>query len=347
MLRFKLRHSLGLLAVATGLLGFQPNASRAADLVVTAYGGLWERAFRQCYVASFERMTGKTVEVVLGSPIQWTNQILASPNRPPIDVIINGIDQALDAGRRNVVERYDPARLPNLAQIDARFADAGQGFGSILNYGAMGLAYNSRTVPNPPRSWQDFVERTVRGDYRAAIPGGSYAATPNTLIWMLAHVYGGSVDNVDVAFQQIRRMRQSGNLVFWNDVNEFLDLIRSGEVDIGMYWDGRTWAFHDEGNPDIRYLNPSPGAVVSPVIIQKVRNGSPLAWDFINHALSAEPQQCWANQLQYGVSNSNVRYAPNVAPRITRLEEILWPPYGSIAQHVSAWVERWNRELAR
>jgi putative spermidine/putrescine transport system substrate-binding protein len=140
-------------------------------------------------------------------------------------------------------------------------------------------------------------------------------------------------------------MKASGNLVFWNDVNEFLNLLKSGEVDIGMYWDGRTWAFHDAGNPTIKYMNPGPGAVISPVIIQKVKNGSPLGWDFINHALSPEPQQCWGNILQYGMSNSKVEYLPKIAPRITKLPEILWPPFGEIAPKSGGWIERWNKEI--
>ncbi len=344
--RVRFRSSMKAGAAVALLLASSP-AALSADLVVTAYGGLWEKAFRECYVTTFEKQTGKKVEVVLGTPVQWSNQILASPNKPPIDVIINGIDQALDAGRRGVVEKYDVSKVPNLKDIDPKFAEAGQGFGSILNYGAMGLAYNEKKIPNPPKTWKEFVDRTVAGEWHAAIPGVNYAATPNTLIWMLAHVYGGDVDNVEPAFDQIKRLRASGNIVFWNDVNEFLNLIKSGEVDIGMYWDGRTWAFHDAGNPTIKYLNPQPGAVISPVIIQKVKNGSELGWEFINHALSAPPQQCWGNILQYGMSNSKVEFLPAVSPRITKLPEILWPPFGQLAPKVSGWVEKWNKELGR
>ncbi len=335
------RSAFVLLAAVAAL----PTASFAADLVVTAYGGLWEKAFRECYVEPFEKQTGKKVDVVLGTPVQWSNQILASPRKPPIDVLANGVDDALDAARKGVVEKCDEAKLPNLKEIDPKFINAGQGYGSILNYGAMGLAYNEKKVANPPKTWKEFVDRTVAGDWKAAIPGVNYAATPNTLIWMLADVYGGSVDNVDPAFEQIKRMRASGNLVFWNDVNEFLNLMKSGEIDIGMYWDGRTWAFHDAGNPSIKYENPKPGAVISPVIMQKVKNGSDLGWAFINHALSAPPQQCWGNKLQYGMSNSKVVYQPEVEPRITKLPEILWPPFGQLAPKVGGWIERWNKEV--
>jgi len=37
--------------------------------------------------APFQKQTGKTVDVVLGAPLQWLNQIAANPKHPPLDVI--------------------------------------------------------------------------------------------------------------------------------------------------------------------------------------------------------------------------------------------------------------------
>lgn len=330
--------SLSLLLAAAG-------PAQAADLVVTAYGGVWEKYFRECYVAEFEKRTGKTVEVVLGNPVQWLNQITANPQKPPIDVIVNTIDSAYEAARRGVVDKFDPAKLPNLKDIEPRFVEAGQGYGTILNYGAMGIAYNEKAVKNPPKTWQEFVERTIKGEWKAAIPGINYLATPTTVIWLYATVFGGNIDDIEPGLKQIKAMKASGNLVFWNDVNEFLNLLKSEEIDIGMYWDGRTWDFHDKGNSEVKYVNPTPGAVISPTLIQKVKNGSDLGWQFIDLALSPEPQACWGNALQYGMSNTKVTYTPKAAPRITKFSEILWPPFEKVPAVVGGWVEKWNKEI--
>ncbi len=321
--------------------------ARAADLVVTAYGGIWEQALRDCYVVEFTRRTGKTVEVVLGGPPQWLNQIAASPSRPPIDVIMNTPDGAYEAIRRGLVDRFDPARLPVLQEVAPPLLEAGRGYGSITNYGAMGLIYNTRTVRSPPRTWQEFVDGTVRGDWKASIPGIGYVFTPTTVIWMFAQTFGGGVDNVDPAFAAIRRMRDSGNLIFWSDVNEALTQLRTGDADIAMYWDGRAWAFIDEGNPQFSYVNPRPGGALNPVLIQKVRNGSDLAWEFITTALSEGPQRCFSLRLQYPVANTRVTYDARIAPRMARVEEVQLPPFEQLPSHVGAWIERWNREIAR
>ena len=316
-----------------------------ADLVVSAYGGIWEKAFRDCYVSEFEKKTGKKVEVVLGTPVQWANQISASPGKPPIDVIVNTVDGAYDATGRGIVEKFDPAKLPNLAEIDPKFVEAGKGFGSILNYGAMGLAYNTKTVKSPPTNWKEFVERTKKGEWKAGIPHISYVSTHLTTLWMLNNVFGGTVDNIQPGVDAIKALKASGNIVFWKDPNEFLNLIKSGEIDIGMYWDGRTWAFVDEGSPEISYLNPKPGSVINPTLIQKVKGSSDLAWEFINVALAAAPQACFGNMVQYGMSNKNVKYAPKVEPRITKMDEIVWPPFADVPSRLGAWVERWNKEI--
>ena len=333
--------------LAFAAISLAAGAARAADLTVTAFGGVWEQAFRTCYIEPFEKQTGKTVNVILGNPIQWVNQIAASPDHPPIDVIVNSMEGGYDAIRRGLVEPMTTTTTPPLAEINPAFVKDGRGYGTLLNYGAMGLAYNTDIVKKRPESWRDFVEGTVRGDWKAAIPSINFPGTTTTLIWLFTTIYGGSMDNIEPALAQIRRMKDSGNLVFYSDVNGFLALLKSGDADIGMYYDGRTWAFHDDGNPNIDYYNPKPGSVINPTMLQKVKNGSPLGWQLIDVMLSAGPQACWGNKMQYGMSNMNVRYNEKVAPRVPKLTDILEPPYDELPAHNAAWIEQWNREIGR
>src|SRR4030088_2044201 len=77
----------GLLA---GVMAFTGVASAsAADLTVGAFGGIWEQSLRKCVVEPFQKRTGKTVDVVLGAPVQCLTQFPASPKKPPLDVIYN------------------------------------------------------------------------------------------------------------------------------------------------------------------------------------------------------------------------------------------------------------------
>lgn len=336
--------------VAAGLCGALaalPAAARAADIVAASNGGIWEQATRTCFVKPFEARTGKTVGIVLGTPAQWTNQILANPQSPPVDVIVSSVDNVIENVRRGIIDPMTPAQVPALNDMDPRQAALGGGYGVTMAYSSLGIAYNKDSVKKPPQSWTEFVDRTVAGEWKAAIPSMRQSSTPSAVVWMLANAYGGGVDNIEPGFAAIKRMKESGNLRIWNDMNEFLSLIKTGEIDIGMYWEGRTWAFHDDGNPEILFTRPKPGVVANNAILQKVKNGKPLAWDFINEVVSPEAQSCFSQMMNYGVANLKAVVPARIVARLTKPEEIAWPPYRDIAPKVRDWVERWNKEIDR
>ncbi|HEY0295664.1 MAG TPA: hypothetical protein VGC69_10070, partial [Bordetella sp.] len=66
---------------------------------------------------------------------------------------------------------------------------------------------------------------------------------------------------------------------------------------------------------------------------------------FIDFVLSPEPEACWGNALQYGMSNTQTQFSPKVAPRITKLPEIIWPPFDQLDAHQGAWVEQWHKTV--
>ncbi len=319
----------------------------ARDLTVASNGGIWEAATRKCFVEPYEQKSGKKVSVILGTAAQWTNQILANPQDPQIDVIINSVDEVPSAIKRGIVDALTADKVPAIEHYDPKTADLGSGYGAVMTYSSLGIAYNAETVEKPPATWKEFVDGTIRGDWQVAIPGMRQGATSSAVLWMLANVYGGGVDNIDPGFDAIKRMKESGNLRIWNDMNEFLSLIKTGEVDLGMYWEGRTWAFHDAGNPEIMFTRPAPGVVVNNAIIQKVKNGLDDAWDYIDTVLSKEGQECWVSQMQYGSANTSIVMPEKLTSRITRSDEIIVPPYGKISEHNREWVERWNMEIDR
>ena len=323
------------------------GAASAADLVVAAFGGVWEQSLRQCIVAPFEQKTGKKVDIVLGAPAQSLNQIAANPSKPPIDIAFLPSDSAFEAIRRGLIERMDSNKAPHVKEIPARFSDPNDGYGVVMNYGAMGVIYNSKTIPNPPKTWKDFTEGTVAGQWKASIPSVNYPAGGLLPIWMYTTLYGGNINDISPGLAQIKRMVASGNLMLWTDPNQVLNALKSGEIDIAMYWDGRAWAFIDPENKDFKYYTPEPGGAAALTHIQKVKGSAEIGWDFIDIALSAGPQACFANRIRYGVTNKNVVYDPKIKPQITDLSLLLIPPYKEFASFQSKWVEQWNKEIGR
>ena len=95
------------------------------------------------------------------------------------------------------------------------------------------------------------------------------------------------------------------NSVFWTGISDPLTLMESGEADIAVYVDGRTWAHYDAGAKWIRYINPTEGGVMQPSIAQKVKNGSDAAWEYINSLLSPVPAAEVAKRLNFGVGSGS------------------------------------------
>lgn len=336
-----------LLAGFTAAGGMLATGAQAADLVLTSYGGVWETATRECFAEPFQAKTGKTVELVLGSPAQWMNQIGASPANPPIHVIINGIDDVKESISRGLVEPFTADNTPRMAELGQRFVDLGEGHGAGFVYSAMGIAYNKTAVDSAPTSWKQISEDVLAGKIRLGIPGINYPSSSAHTLWLWSHVAGGDTANMKPGFDLIAAMRKSGNLVVWNDPNQFLGLLKTGEIDMGMYWQGRTWTFHDDGNPQVEFVAPEPGAVINPVVVQVAKNSPPEAWQLVDLLLSPEGQGCFGNKIQYGTSNPGVVYRPEVAARIAAPDALLWPPYNEINPLVSQWVETWNKEIGQ
>jgi putative spermidine/putrescine transport system substrate-binding protein len=321
--------------------------ANAADLTVGAFGGVWEQALRECAVAPFEAKTGKTVDIVLGAPVQWMNQIAASPSKPPLDVIFMPSDNAFDVVDKGLADKLTVETTPIIAKLAPKFAQIGDGYGVVHNYGSMGLIYNSKTVKNPPASWKEFFDRAAKGEWAVSIPSVNYPGALSTVMWHLAELYGGGIDNIAPAVDMLKKIKATGSLVFWSDPNQVLNGLKSGQTDIAMHWDGRAWAFIDDGNADFKYVTPKPGSVGAMTWIQKVKNGSDLGWDFVNSTLDAKIQGCFGSKVRYGVANMSATFDEKVKHEITRFDELIFPPFREIIKRQAGWIETWNKEIGR
>lgn len=342
-----LNYSNGLKASTVAFFLFASPAL-AADLTVTAFGGSWEQAFRKCYVDAHTARTGQSVEVIIGGPPQWISQISANPKQPPIDVLVNLMDTAALAIQDGLVEPLDKTKIPNLEKVSAQFTEPLEGYGTVINYGSAGLAYNKDTVKDLPKSWKEFFQGAIDGKYVAALPGINLSSTtPTALLWNIVDLYGANIDDEDALFAELKKLKDSGNVVFYNDINQFLTLIQSGEADIGPYWDGRAWQAHDTTIPNLEFYYPQEGGVISPSVIQKVKNGSDKGWEFIDTLLTADNQKCFAQAIGYAVVNNDVTYDGKLAERVPDITTIRWPDFKNVAVRMPKWIDRWNREIGQ
>ncbi|WP_157259316.1 extracellular solute-binding protein [Burkholderia ubonensis] len=144
-----------------------PSVSQAAfsaDLTGTAFGGMWEKAYRKCFVEPFQKTTGKTVDVTLGNPLQWVSQVEANSAKSPIDVMVSTPEAAHIAIERKLLDQVSATEVPNMAQLDPRLVQCGHGYGFPVTYGDFGLMYSTKRVKNPRKSWKEMDRKLEHAD---------------------------------------------------------------------------------------------------------------------------------------------------------------------------------------
>ena len=116
---------------------------------------------------------------------------------------------------------------------------------------------------------------------------------------------------------------------------------------MALYWDGRAYAFIDDGNSEFKYYSPDPGVVVGLTWIQKVKGSSDLGYSFANYSLSKEAQSCFGSAVRYGVVKKDAVFDPKIAHEITPASELVFPPYLKVVPLQNKWLETWNKEIGR
>jgi putative spermidine/putrescine transport system substrate-binding protein len=337
-----------LVIVGLFINGISPSPSQAGPkaLIVNSYGGIYEKAVRENFVKCFEDKTNIPAEVIVGIPSAVLAKIRASQPKPDVDVFIATQSTTIEAINQGLVEKIDPAKVPNLKDLPKVNIEQWEGYGISFSYGVEGIMYNKEKIKNPPQSWAEFVDRTIKGDFgkKVTLPGIGSPEGLSISIWTIAHVFGGSAEKPDIAFEKLKAMKQNIPK-FYSDLSEVVNMMSTGEIDIAVYVDGRTWAFHDKGNPWVGWIVPKPGGVFLSSQCMKVKNSSPDAWEFINCLLDPVAQAGFVKMIKYPMTNPKVKYAPEMVSRMTPQKDLIYPPQRDIMKRASIWVERWNKEI--
>ena len=332
------------MSVCAGLAaGSSAHAQPKPDkIVVTAYGGIWSDSVKKNFATCFEKKTGVKVDILTGESADWLTRIRASRGKPPIDVITLAEADSFRAGREGLFDKMTTAKVPNLKDIPEAFHKPWDDYSVVQNFGGMGVMYNKSALPNPPATWKDLIENIIAGKYgkKVAWPAGTYTWGPE-FIWFVAQQYGG---NIDTAFQKIKAM-QPYVVKFWNTPVEALNLFGTKEVNILVYWDGRSHAFIDQGNAWARFYVPKPNTIAGSVLVSKVKNSPDIAWEYVNCVLSQQAQLGHAETVLYAVTNKNVVYPAAIKDKVTPAGMVVIPPYKEILDKFPGWIERWNKEI--
>ncbi|HEY0185565.1 MAG TPA: ABC transporter substrate-binding protein [Rhodopila sp.] len=340
----------GLLAssVAAGAIALlsTPHIARAQakTLIVTCYGGAYEKLFREQLIPTFEKETGATVRLVLGLAKDNIPLLRAAGiDNPPLDVCMTNevIAEILRTeGYFTALPEDKVTNLKDVAPI-ARYPGDMAVTGMLQ---PVGIAYRTDTVSDPVTSWKGLFERP---DLKGQI--GMYNIT-NSLgfmfVLMMARIYGGSETAYDAAFKQIQTLKPFSQVDFSGTME--IQLTR-GEVDVAPLDFAAVMRLQRQGVP-VDAKVPSEGMVAFDQVfnVTKGSKSKDLAFAWVDYFLRPETQQKLVNGFFISPTNLKTVIPPELATSpimITgdRLQRVVRHDWATANRQRDKIVEQWNR----
>ena len=338
------RPILGTLAAVS--LAFGAGEASAAELVIATFGGSFADETRTCHVEAFEKATGATAVIVLGSSVDQAAKIRATAGAAEIDVAYMDISIAKQVKAEGLLETLDFSSLSSFAEVAPQAFDADGNFVNFMT-AATTIAYDPRAFATPPDSWSVFFDPQYKGKFALGDISGT-----SGLHFLLAmnRMEGGTLDNLDAGFGKVGEIAGEA-VMFYTQADQLVQLFDRGEIVLAPWYPDRAGSAADKGVP-VAIAYPKEGAVgIQPTL--SVPKGAPnrdLAMQYIDVVLSKEGQRCFAERKYAGPVNTKVSLSDKVkalVPFGESYKKLWYPDTDAVAQKRPDWTRRWQREINR
>ncbi len=337
----KLVVGLLVLALVSGMLFAQGAGEPKKNTVLRVL--TWSGYAPQELLDKFTEETGYTVEVTLSNNEEMISMLRASRG--------GGFDLAQPSQDRisSVVEEYgiyqpiDFSRIET-TQIDASLLEAvkkntlvdGESYAVPHIYGTEGLVVNKALAPDI-KDFKDLLDPKYAGrvSYRLKRPtligmGFSLGYDPFAL-YDDPEAYQEFLDDME----KVLIAGKPSVKTYWDNGDQLLQLLRSGEVWAASAWEQAGWKLYAE-NADIDYIAPTSGALawVDTFALPARSENLDAAYAYINFMLRPENAAFFTNRETYGTASKDaVQYLdPEIQANFNRglppevLANINWYP---------------------
>ena len=179
-----------------------------------------------------------------------TNYDLVQPSDYMVELMI----------RQGMLEPLDRSRLPAFASFDPTYLglpfDPNNNYSIPFQAGADGIAVNTGTVTDIPKTWADLWKPEYAG--RLVVVDDSRTVIGNTLVSLGYDPNTIDLDQLEEAKQRLLELVPNVKLF---DSDSPKTALIAGDVDLGMIWDGEAELARREV-PSIVYVYPPEGSTV-------------------------------------------------------------------------------------
>lgn len=335
--------------LGTGLLLAGQALAQQQKITVAWYGGNWGDAFRACVAEPYTKATGVAVVPEVGTSTTTLAKLQQQKGAPTIDVawMDGGISElAAEAG---VLDALDPAGIPNLKNVidQGVYRNGAGAYAVSTGYYSLGIAYNTKEVPQAPTSWKDLWKPEYAGAVAIPSPANS-SGVP--FIFFLARVFSVDPSNLAPLYAKLASLDTA---LFFDSSGAATNAYQSGEAIIGAHFNVGAWDLIDKGLP-IGFAVPKEGAWATDARLHLVKNApnKAAAQKFIDTALTPDAAACLATRLYLGPAVKDVQVSKDVARKlpwgadgsVKNLSLFDWNLINSRRAEVT---DAWNRQVAR
>lgn len=331
------------LAVTTAGVG---KAAPGGSLVITSYAPPWQDFLTKEILPGFERETGAKVELAVGLSRDWVAKMrVAGKNNPPYDVMIANTTWVSAIRKEGFFAKFTVDKVPNLADVWPELRNKDDN-GVITLVGALGIAYRTDLVPNPPKRWVDLWKPEYKG--KLGIYSINNSAAPMFLM-LTAKLFAKDEKNMDVAFQKTKELFPVRQTDFSGDMEK---LLVAGEIQLGILDAPAASRLRKQGVP-LAWVPPIEGVFMfeQDTNVSEFAPNKELAFKFVNYFLSLPVQEKWASAFWWTPANRKVKIEGQLAQEIpihtqAQIRSIhKWDWDWVNAGNREKMIERWNREI--
>jgi putative spermidine/putrescine transport system substrate-binding protein len=336
-----------LLAGSAASLAFAASAraQAARELVIVSFAGQLQEPHQWLARRMEARHPGLRIRLVPSESQDIVATIKAAQGFSPFDAMPNGEPPHLTAQREGYIQRLDPAKAPNVANVLPELLAKSGGFGVPASYSLIGIAYNEKLVKNPPKSWADLWAAEHRG--KIAIPRASSNLGLGVLV-IAAKIFGGSEDNLEPGWAKLQELKP----MVGRSPTALLQMLEREEIAIAPIWNNDAAGAAAKGLP-IKFVQPDPGpvAIISFMSAITGTRHPDLVSEWMNEILSPEYQQFAANAPYFfgptvrgvAVPDAAKAYTPSTPAEVAKLQTVDWSKIAPVRGRI---VEQFDRLFA-
>ena len=287
-----------LFIISIGSLAACSSSNSSKELNLYA----WSEYIPQALLDGFTEKTGITVNYDTYSS---NEELLAKlqAGASGYDLIIPSDYMVQIMSSQGMLEEIDLSKITNFGNIDNQLKDSdydpGNKFSVPYQWGTVGMAINRDAVTSPVTKWADLWNPEFQG--RVVVLDDEREVLGMTLLTL--GYDKNSTDEAQLEEAKERLLELMPNIKLFDSDSPKTALL-SGEVDLGLVWNGEGALAHQE-NPSIDYLCPEEGCGlwVDSMSIPKDAPHMDAALAFINYVLRPEASLLITKEFPYSTPN--------------------------------------------